>query len=121
MDFVQRWSEATEIGAVHFVGWLGVSTSKFYDWRERYGRVNEHNAWVPRDFWLENWCGDRRQSNLWQVSTLNPFGGRSAEEVTGHGTQKRVELMRRRKARPSTAIEARIDSSEPNWNGPAHS
>jgi DNA modification methylase len=26
---------------------------------------------------------------------LNPFGGRSAEEVTGHGTQKPIELMRR--------------------------
>src|SRR6266481_3687755 len=21
----------------------------------RYGRVNEHNGWVPRDFWLEEW------------------------------------------------------------------
>ena len=31
------------------LGWL-VSSSKFYDWRERYGRVNEHNGWVPRDF-----------------------------------------------------------------------
>ena len=29
--------------------------SKFYDWRERYGHVNEHNGWVPRDFWLEPW------------------------------------------------------------------
>src|SRR5262249_56552567 len=29
--------------------------SKFYDWRERYGKVNEHNGWVPRDFWLEDW------------------------------------------------------------------
>ena len=26
-----------------------------HDWRERYGRVNEHNGWVPRDFWLEDW------------------------------------------------------------------
>jgi transposase InsO family protein len=34
---------------------LDVSSSKFYDWRERYGRVNEHNGWVPRDFWLEDW------------------------------------------------------------------
>lgn len=34
---------------------LGVSASEFYDWRERYGRVNEHNGWVPRDFWLEDW------------------------------------------------------------------
>jgi transposase InsO family protein len=26
-----------------------------YDWRQRYGRVNEHNGWIPRDFWLEQW------------------------------------------------------------------
>ena len=55
VDFVRRWSEETEIGAGRFVGWLGVTGSKFYDWRERYGRVNEHNGWVPRDFWLEEW------------------------------------------------------------------
>ena len=55
VDFVRRWSEASEIGAGRFVGWLGVAASKFYDWRERYGRVNEHNGWVPRDFWLEDW------------------------------------------------------------------
>src|SRR5207253_8177212 len=24
-------------------------------WRDRYGKANEHNAWVPRDFWLEEW------------------------------------------------------------------
>ena len=24
-------------------------------WRQRYGCVNEHNGWVPRDFWLEDW------------------------------------------------------------------
>ena len=29
--------------------------AKFYDWRERYGKVNEHNGWVPHDFWLEDW------------------------------------------------------------------
>ena len=33
----------------------GSTASKFYDWRERYGKVNEHNGWVPRDFWLEDW------------------------------------------------------------------
>jgi putative transposase len=55
VDFVQRWSEASEISAGRFVNWLGVSSSKFYDWRERYGRINEHNGWVPRDFWLEKW------------------------------------------------------------------
>jgi transposase InsO family protein len=55
VDFVRAWSQKTEIGAGRFVGWLGVTGSKFYSWRERYGRVNEHNAWIPRDFWLEEW------------------------------------------------------------------
>jgi hypothetical protein len=55
VDFVRRWSEKTEIGAGRFIGWLDITASKFYDWRERYGKVNEHNGWVPRDFWLEDW------------------------------------------------------------------
>jgi putative transposase len=55
VDFVRCWSEKTEIGAGRFIGWLGLKASKFYDWRERYGKANEHNAWVPRDFWLEDW------------------------------------------------------------------
>jgi transposase InsO family protein len=37
------------------VQWIGITRSKYYDWRSRYGRVNEHNTWIPRDFWLEDW------------------------------------------------------------------
>jgi hypothetical protein len=55
VDFVRRWSEKSEISVGRFIHWLGVTVSKFYDWRQRYGRVNEHNGWVPRDFWLEPW------------------------------------------------------------------
>jgi transposase InsO family protein len=55
VDFVRRWSQKTEIGAGRFIGWLSMTASKFYSWRERYGRVNEHNGWIPRDFWLEEW------------------------------------------------------------------
>ncbi len=55
MDFVQRWSEKTEIGAGRLIGWLGITASKFYCWRFRYGCVNEHNGWIPREFWLEDW------------------------------------------------------------------
>ena len=32
-----------------------MAASKFYDWKTRYGKVNEHNAWIPRDHWLEEW------------------------------------------------------------------
>jgi transposase InsO family protein len=55
VDFVRRRSEKTEIGVGRFIHWLGVNASKFYDWRQRYGCVNEHNGWIPRDFWLESW------------------------------------------------------------------
>lgn len=43
------------IGLGKFIGWIGVGRSKFYQWKERYGKVNEHNAWIPRDHWLEEW------------------------------------------------------------------
>jgi hypothetical protein len=55
MDFIAHWSERTEIRALQFVAWIGLSRSKFYSWRERYGKANEHNALVPRDHWLERW------------------------------------------------------------------
>jgi putative transposase len=32
-----------------------MTKSKFHDWRNRYGLANEHNALVPRDWWLEDW------------------------------------------------------------------
>jgi len=38
-----------------FIGWLGLSPGKFYAWKKRYGKVNEHNGWVPRDHWLLDW------------------------------------------------------------------
>ena len=37
------------------LAWLGLRQQKFYDWKERYGKVNEHNGQVPRDWWLEAW------------------------------------------------------------------
>jgi len=37
------------------MAWLEVAVSKFYDWRQRYGRVHEHNGWAPRNFWLVPW------------------------------------------------------------------
>jgi len=34
---------------------MGLGTSKFHQWRGRYGKVNEHNGKIPRDWWLEEW------------------------------------------------------------------
>ena len=55
VDYVRKWSKRTELASGKIVRWLGIGSSKFYDWRKRYGKVNEHNALVPRDHWLEAW------------------------------------------------------------------
>ena len=52
MDFVNFWSSKTGIGVLLFLLWIGLARSKWYDWKKRYGKVNEHNAWIPRDHWL---------------------------------------------------------------------
>jgi len=51
VDYVAK----CELPAKQLVQWIGLGASKFYDWRKRYGKVNEHNALVPRDHWLEAW------------------------------------------------------------------
>jgi len=55
VDFVRAWSTKTELPAERFIAWLGIARGKFFAWKERYGKVNEHNAQVPRDFWIEDW------------------------------------------------------------------
>lgn len=55
VDFVNYWWQRSELHISRFIYWLGIGSSKFYDWKRRYGKINEHNAWIPRDFWLEDW------------------------------------------------------------------
>jgi len=55
VDYVRYWSGRTTLPANHLVKWIGIGRSKYYQWLGRYGKVNEHNAWIPRDFWLEEW------------------------------------------------------------------
>lgn len=52
VDYVRYWSDQTQIKVEKLVNQLGIARSKYYDWRCRYGKVNEHNSWIPRDFWL---------------------------------------------------------------------
>ena len=52
---MRRYADLTGLPAKRLVSWIGVAKSKFHDWRRRYGKVNEHNALVPRDHWLEPW------------------------------------------------------------------
>lgn len=58
IDYVRQWSDKTGIKAMKMVNWIGISRSKFYNWQGRYGKVNEHNSWIPRDFWLS--CDEKQ-------------------------------------------------------------
>lgn len=55
MDFIREWSTKTELPSKRILSWMGLRASKFYNWRQRYGKANEHNSWIPRDTWLEDW------------------------------------------------------------------
>jgi len=52
VDYIHYWSDKTQIEMTKMVKWIGITRSKFYNWQDRYGRINEHNALIPRDFWL---------------------------------------------------------------------
>ena len=55
IDFIHKWgTERTGLSNLQIVAWVGIARSKFYDWRARYGKANEHNAWIPRDHWIED-------------------------------------------------------------------
>jgi len=49
---VRQYAELTDLPQARLIAWLGVGRSKFFDWIQRFGKANEHNAWVPRDHWL---------------------------------------------------------------------
>jgi len=55
VDYVRYWADRTGVKATIIVNWIRISRSKYYDWKHRYGKVNEHNNWIPRDFWLTDW------------------------------------------------------------------
>jgi putative transposase len=51
--------------------WVGIGVSKFHDWKQRFGQVNEHNAWVPRDHWL----GDGEKESICTFARSHPLEG----------------------------------------------
>ena len=55
VDFVTDWGAKTELPVTFFIRRMGISRSKFSDWKTRYGTENRHNGAIPRDFWLEDW------------------------------------------------------------------
>lgn len=55
VDYVRRWKERAGVPAKQILRWMNVPEGTYYKWRDRYGKVNEHNGWIPRDHWLNEW------------------------------------------------------------------
>jgi transposase InsO family protein len=68
---VRDWSDKTDIPVCRFLPWLEIGASKFHDWKHRFGKVNEHNAWVPRDHWLT----DDEKQRICAFARANPLEG----------------------------------------------
>jgi putative transposase len=50
---------------------MGLAASKWHAWKHRYGKANEHNAWIPRDHWLE----DAERQAIIDFHALYPLEG----------------------------------------------
>jgi putative transposase len=55
VQFIRYWAGRTGLSVFLLIGWLEIARSKFDRWSRRLGSPNQHNAGVPRDFWLEDW------------------------------------------------------------------
>jgi len=113
------WTDAYKLfsGDVAYVWHAGVHAAEVAAGLEAAGfRIRAQIIWVKQHFALSrgdyhwghepcwyavregkssNWCGDRKQSTVWEIPNLNPFGGSQEEPKTDHGTPKPVEAMRR--------------------------
>ena len=54
VDFVDHW-EKKDFKKGELLRGLGLGPSKFYSWQDRYGKDNDHNGKVPRDYWVQDW------------------------------------------------------------------
>lgn len=97
------------------VRWIGIGAGKYHDWKARYGKVNEHNALVPRDHWLTQ---EEKQAIL-QFHDQHPLEGYRRltfmmldGDVVANQSRQRVSRAERR--RSSAALESQV---EPEGNG----
>jgi transposase InsO family protein len=110
VDFVQQWSSRTGIAVTRFINWLEIGSSKYYNWQSRYGKVNEHNGLIPRDFWLDDW----EKQAIIRFSLKHPLEGYrrltfmmldrdivAVSPSSVYRVLKKADLLRRWKGTPS--------------------
>lgn len=55
VELVDYGTERVGLTRKRLLRWLGVAPGKYYDWKQRQGQPNRHNAQVPSRHWLLDW------------------------------------------------------------------
>ena len=55
VDYMKYWTDRAEIPCKKLLAWLELRANKYHQWKDRYGKANDHNGKTPRDWWLEEW------------------------------------------------------------------
>jgi transposase InsO family protein len=89
---------------------VSIAKGKFYDWTARFGKANEHNGLIPRDFWLS----DEEKVTVLNFHNQNPLEGYkrltymmldrgviAVSPTTIYGILKRAGVLDRKKSKPS--------------------
>jgi transposase InsO family protein len=71
VDYIRDWNRKSDIPVSLLLRWVGITTSKYHDWKKRFGCVNEHNASVPRDHWLT----DDEKARIHTFARAHPLEG----------------------------------------------
>ena len=71
VDYVRDWNRKSDIPVSLLLRWVGITSSKYHDWKTRFGKVNEHNAHVPRDHWLT----DDEKASIHTFARAHPLEG----------------------------------------------
>jgi transposase InsO family protein len=58
IDYLEYWQKRTGVAITLILTWLALSTGKYYDWRKRKDRVNQHNGIIPKSHWILPWEKD---------------------------------------------------------------
>ena len=55
VEFVSYWHQRGAFKVGQLLSWIGLSNSKYYNWRDRQGQANRHNGHIPKENWLLAW------------------------------------------------------------------
>jgi len=65
------WSQKTGLSVKILMGLANIHTCRFYEWRDRYGKPNQHNSETPHD----NWLSSNEKLRIIEFHRNNPLNG----------------------------------------------